>query len=596
MRLLRNFIFLLLACGSLQAAAQEAAAADSLKAVLAKTTAKEELVELLDELSRVQMNINPVEAEETGNRLISVAEQSRDRKLMFKAYLSNGTRCSYLGGQKSWLEKSIGFYNQALQLARENRMQEETGVAQLHLTRVFLMGGEKDKALNAVTQANSVVATLKNDSLLAEVNNSFGQVFYSRNENILALRNYLIALRIAEDIRNTALIRNCYLYLSEFYGSIEEYDKAIDYMADAYALLDKTKEKNAAYQKVIYINSIGNLYAQKKSYSIAIGYFERSIRMADSLRFSTLKIPGYVSLLNQYLRIDEPQKALDFLNSATGEELKKYLGTFGMEYVIDQAYGVVYTGTGLYDSARVRLQEAMPFFVHNANTANKISFIAQYANLMRKSGNTPEAIRYYQQVKDLGEATGMLEYAEKASKYLDTLFRKSGDISMANFYNAIYYQYKDSIATLKRAKEIVQEESDDLLARTQKAEQEEAAQQRQRNNIQYLAIVIGIISLFVALVVLGMFKVSRGVIKAIGFFVFLMFFEFIFLLFKKQIYAYTRGEPWKDLAFMIALAAVLVPLHHWLEHKVLHYLTSHNRLTSAGSQLREKIFGKAGEG
>lgn len=595
MRLLRNCFFLLLACGCLQSAAQEAAAADSLKAVLAKTTAKDELVELLDELSRVQMNVNPVEAEETGNRLITVAEQSRDRKLMFKAYLSNGTRCSYLGGQKSWLEKSIGFYNQALQLARENRMQEETGVAQLHLTRVFLMGGEKDKALNAVTQANSIVATLKNDSLLAEVNNAFGQVFYSRNENILALRNYLIALRIAEDIRNTALIRNCYLYLSEFYGSIEEYDKAIDYMADAYDLLDKTKEKNAAYQKVIYTNSIGNLYAQKKSYAIAIGYFERSIRMADSLRFSTLKVPGYVSLLNQYLRIDEPEKALAFLNSATGGELKTYLEKFGLDYVIDQAYGVVYTGTGLYDSARVRLQEAMPFFEHKANTANKISFFAQYANLMRKSGNIPEAIRYYLQVKELGEANGILEYAEKASKHLDTLYRKSGDIATANQYSAIYYLYKDSIATLKRAKEIVQEESDDLLARTQKAEQEEAAQQRQRNNIQYLAIVIGIISLFVALVVLGMFKVSRGVIKAIGFFVFLMFFEFIFLLFKKQIYAYTRGEPWKDLAFMIALAAVLVPLHHWLEHKVLHYLTSHNRLTSAGMQLREKIFGKAGE-
>ena len=36
-----------------------------------------------------------------------------------------------------------------------------------------------------------------------------------------------------------------------------------------------------------------------------------------------------------------------------------------------------------------------------------------------------------------------------------------------------------------------------------------------------------------------------------------MFFEFIFLIFKKQIYSQTKGEPWKDLAFMIALAAIL---------------------------------------
>lgn len=51
-----------------------------------------------------------------------------------------------------------------------------------------------------------------------------------------------------------------------------------------------------------------------------------------------------------------------------------------------------------------------------------------------------------------------------------------------------------------------------------------------------------------------------------------------------------HGEPWKDLAFMIGLAAILVPLHHWLEKKVLHYLTSHNRLTAAGRHLKLKFF------
>jgi hypothetical protein len=102
--------------------------------------------------------------------------------------------------------------------------------------------------------------------------------------------------------------------------------------------------------------------------------------------------------------------------------------------------------------------------------------------------------------------------------------------------------------------------------------------------------VLGIFGLFVALVVLGMFKVSATVIRGIGFFAFLLFFEFIFLIFKKNIYSITHGEPWKDLAFMIGLAAILVPLHHFLEKRVLHYLTSHNRLTG----MRERIFRKSG--
>jgi hypothetical protein len=68
-----------------------------------------------------------------------------------------------------------------------------------------------------------------------------------------------------------------------------------------------------------------------------------------------------------------------------------------------------------------------------------------------------------------------------------------------------------------------------------------------------------------------------------------MLFEFIFLVFKKNIAGITHGEPWKDLAFMIGLAALLLPLHHWLEHSVIKYLTSHNRLTNAGYHIKSKL-------
>ena len=76
---------------------QEAAAVDSIKNELAKATTAQDKVSWLDELSRTMMNVNPKEADEYGKKLIAVAEESRDRKLMFKAYLSNGIRCNYHG-------------------------------------------------------------------------------------------------------------------------------------------------------------------------------------------------------------------------------------------------------------------------------------------------------------------------------------------------------------------------------------------------------------------------------------------------------------------------------------------------------------------
>lgn len=576
--------------------AQEAAAVDSLKIALGKAIPVTEKVNILDELSRVLMNVNPKEADEYGNKLIAVAEESRDRKLMFKAYLSNGTRCSYFASQKAYSQKSIEFYKKALELARQNRMEEEVGAAQMHLSTVYRLIPDNDKALSFATQAFSLVSTLRNDSLRAEAHNVYGQAYQAKNENILALRNYLSALRIAEDIKNPSLILNCYQYLSSFYSEIEDYDKAIDYMTMAYKKLDETREKNAPYQKVIFNNYIGNLYAYKKNYDIAISYFELSIRMADSLKFSTLKIPAYVSLLNQYLRIDEPKKALDYLNSPPGDNLKKYLGNFGMTSMIDQAYGVVYTELGNYDSARIYLERARPMFENSSNENNKVNFYTQLASFYRKSGDKQHAIEYYLKVKEFSEKNGLLENVKRASRYLDTLYRQSGDIATAGIYNGIYYQYKDSIETLKREKELTQVEAADEQQRQLRAVKEKEEKDRQRNNIQYLAITIGIVALFIGLVVLGMFKVSANTIKMIGFFAFLMFFEFIFLIFKKNIYSITKGEPVKDLLFMIGLAALLLPLHHWLEHKVIHYLTSHNRLTSAGHHIKRRLFRRTKEG
>jgi tetratricopeptide (TPR) repeat protein len=575
---------------SMVSTAQEAAAIDSLKAAIAKASSVEEKIDLTDELSKVVMNVSPKDAEQYGQKLIAIAEESRNRKLMFKAYLSNGDRCSYMANQKAYSDRAIEFMNKALTLARENKMEEEVGAAQLHLTAVYLMIPDNDKALSNVTQAFSLLSTLNNDSLKAEAHNAYGEVYLARNEKILALRNFFSGLRIAEEIKNQTVIKNCYLYLADFYAKIDDNDKAIDYLNMAYHQLDKLTGKNIPYQRVVLLNSIGNRYAAKKNYEIAISYYNSSIKKADSLKFSTLKIPGYISLLNQYLEKNEPQNALEYLNSPSGVEMKKFIGNFGMASMIDMAYGITYRELGRFDSARYYFEKAKPDFETSNNENNKVNFYRHLAVFYKKSGDKKNAIDYFLKVKEIAERNDQLEYVKAAAKNLDSLYAASGNLQQSGVYKGIYYQYKDSIEVLNKEKELVQVEAGDELQRQTRLEKEKEESKKRRNNIQYIGIVIGIITLFVSLVLLGMFKVSAGLLKAIGFFVFLMLFEFIFLVFKKNIYSITHGEPWKDLAFMIALAALLVPLHHWLEHKVLHYLTSHNRLTSAGLHIKNKLF------
>ena len=66
--------------------AQEAAAIDSMKSALSAATTIDEKMKQLDYLSRTLMNVDLSEAEKYGRQLILLAEESRNRLLMIKAY------------------------------------------------------------------------------------------------------------------------------------------------------------------------------------------------------------------------------------------------------------------------------------------------------------------------------------------------------------------------------------------------------------------------------------------------------------------------------------------------------------------------------
>ena len=261
-----------------------------------------------------------------------------------------------------------------------------------------------------------------------------------------------------------------------------------------------------------------------------------------------------------------------------------------MSAQIDQAYAFIYYKLERYDSAGIYFNKALPYFEQRTSEMNRIGFYDQLGGYYSKTANYDKAIEYFTKVKEMGEKNGQLENVRNALKNLDSLYEKKGDFKLANQYNGLYYQYKDSIDKLKKENELAQIAALDEQQRRERAEAEAQEIKEKRIRLQYMGIIVAIGVLFIALVMMGWFKVSANTIKAIGFFSFLIFFEFLFLIFKKNIYGLTHGEPLYDLAFMIGLAAILVPLHHWLEHRVIHFLTSHHMLKLRGifSKRREE--------
>jgi len=568
---------------------QETFYVDSLKKDLSKTTDVIKKISIIERISQMLMVTDREAAERYGKEAIELAERSRDREAMVKAYLANGSRCTNYIGVTDYASRAANYLEEAQKIAKEGKLTKYEVSALMKKVVLQLGLSDKEKAGRYLGQAISLSATLNDDSLQSKVSLLSGDVHLAKNEKIEALRSYLNGLRLSEKINNVPLKSECYTKLSSFYSSIEDYDKAIDYYSLGMKTFEAFNPSKAKIPKIQDLYTIGNLYARQKKYELALKYFEESIQLADSLQFPSLKVSGYVGLLNVYIMMEQPTKSLQFMNSEKGAALKKYLTQIGMSPVIDQAYAIIYSEMRQLDSAGKYFNIAAPFFNNSQNPVMKMSYKYQNGIFLKRNGDNTAAINLFLTTKSLSDSLGQLELALESSKYLDTLYALTGDYKQSKFYSAASYVYKDSLQKINKEKELTQIEAQDEQLRQQRMADEAAEKKRQRNNIQYLAITIGIVTLFLVMVLLGMFSVSARTIKLLGFFTFLMFFEFIFLLFKKNIYAITQGEPWMDLMFMILLAAFLLPLHHWLEHKALHYLTTQNKLTSAGSAFRSRF-------
>lgn len=125
------------------------------------------------------------------------------------------------------------------------------------------------------------------------------------------------------------------------------------------------------------------------------------------------------------------------------------------------------------------------------------------------------------------------------------------------------------------------------------AKQKEA--EERKHNLQYAAIALGVVCFIILFFLLSHTVIANQ--KLIGFFgvlALLIFFEFLNLLLHPYLGELTHHSPVLMLLIMVCVAALLVPLHHRLEHWITHKMVEKNnkiRLAAAKKTI-EQLEGK----
>ena len=581
------FLLLLLSWVYCFASAQTSPLEDSLnREVLNATTVADRLFRM-SEQAKYYLGIDNSRSEQIAAKMIEIADSSRDRKLMALSYLYNADRCLNFTVLQQSIARGLELAGKALEIARDNNLEEEMAFAYIALARGHRNNGETDKALNYNNLAISIASALPQDSLQVLSYNSLGYTYMSKNEKLLAFRNYLHALDIAEESRNVDLQSSCYSLLSDFYRSLEDYEKAKDYEFKKEAL---QRENNRLYELLSTYNSIGYLYVQSKQYDQGKYYYEKSIALSDSLQFDIYKLNGYINIVTMYFISKEYEKGLEYFKAHP--QLSEFFVNAGLDYILDHVNGSMYTMLSMPDSAKYYLEKAEPGFITKSSLLNKYYFFTNYAKYFKLVKDYDNVIAYLLKAEEVSKKMGRLDIMEDIAVGLDSAYQWKGDYKNAHYYSSQAATFKDSLQKLAKEKDLLSLELVNENRRKEREEQLRAEETRRRHNIQYMGITVAIAAIFILLVMAGVFSVSKSTIKILGFFAFIFLFEFIILLADNQIHHWTHGEPWKVLAIKIGLIAILLPLHHWAEHRVINYLTTQELLRIKGKGFLGRWFKK----
>ncbi len=502
------------------------------------------------------------------------ADESRDIKKICNANIFASGIYSGRYSIAANMDTAMSYANIAFEMVKNTSLTESQAWANMALARIYRLKGQQGKALqynqNALTLANNT----KSDSLIVLANIGLGNTMMEQSQKLNAFRNYMAAYNIADASGNKFLVTTCYRKLADFYGSIQQHSKARDYLFRQLAIIKKDNSPIGLLLQVYSAIAINNI--NSKQFDLAEAYIDTALAFCDKYQQPLMKMNLLDPLFQLYFASNNPQKIFTLLEEK--KELFDQMKSMGYTSPIDYLKGAAYAQLKNFDSAHYYFNKAAPFYETRSSAVNKSNFYANYGELYKFQGDWKNALFYYNQVFDYAKIAGDLETQKNVSRELDSVYQKSGDFKQAYFYSGLYNQLSDTLMQLAKDKDLLSVELENENKLKEREDQRIKLATDRRHNIQYMAITIGIATVFLLLILMGLFKVSAGTIRIIGFLAFIFFFEFIILLADVQIHHWTHGEPWKILLIKIVLIAMLLPLHHWLEEKVIHYLTTKDLL------------------
>lgn len=390
-------------------------------------------------------------------------------------------------------------------------------------------------------------------------------------------------LQIAEKLRVDSTFTWVYNSIANYFSAKADYSMALEYNFKAIEIADRGFKRNST---VLYGN-VASIYNKLGNYEAALQYMRNGEKY---MMYGTLLARTYVPemLAITYVNLKKPDSALKYVQLAfqvnmdqahrNTKDPREKLSANQIQASIYRIFGQVYEMlrepelVNYYYRKSIRFSDSLNF-----QGVSTISAIDYGTYLLRQ--------RKYNEAKNYGIKSFNIACNDhfkndvvEASGLLYDVYAGRNNKDSAFYYVTINHLYRDSIAAEQKTNQlqglIINQQ---LKEAEQQAKAEQDAEQRHRN-IEYAIIALGLVVLVMLFLLLSRsIIVNTRVIEVVGVIGLLILFEFINLIIHPYLVQLTNDSPLFMLLILVAIAAIIVPLHHRLEHWVKHKLVEKNK-------------------
>ncbi|HMK06260.1 MAG TPA: hypothetical protein VK476_01940 [Flavobacterium sp.] len=360
----------------------------------------------------------------------------------------------------------------------------------------------------------------------------------------------------------------------------------------AFPILERFQKRHDEYGIMRANHAIALAYSQAKNYESSFMYMKKTIAIAERISPTSFLETAYNDIAVDYSVVKKPELGLVYaqksINIAKANNnrytLSAALGTMGENYM----------AAGEFDLALPFLRKSMAYFMELGDNVEKYAMAYGYNDFGQAflGLKQQDSARYYtHKAIRISKKFGFKDQLLRSYECMYTSFELTHTQDSVNAYFRLAMAAKDdmfsiekmrSLETMKFRKQIRQQELEAKLA--------EAEYERQQN-IQFIFIGTFIITFFILFLMLSRTViVNEKWISFLAILALLLVFEFVNLLIHPFLGNLTHHSPIWMLLCMVALASLLIPMHHKLEHFIKHRLTEKNkaiRIAAAKKTLEE---------